>query len=97
MNENINNMSCEDLMNKIQATNFSLIELALCLDTHPDDRRAIYFHNQKANELRMLTEYYQKLYGPLTIQYPCDKWRWLEQPWPWEKGGNCSCGCTKKS
>ena len=43
MNENINNMSREDLMNKIQATNFSLIELALYLDTHPDDRRAIYF------------------------------------------------------
>ena len=33
-----------------------------------------------------LKEKYQKVYGPLTINYPCNKWRWLEQPWPWERG-----------
>ena len=35
---------------------------------------------------RMFNEAYQKVYGPLTIEYPCNKWRWLEEPWPWEGG-----------
>ena len=34
-----------------------------------------------------LKDKYQKVYGPLSIYYPCNKWRWLEEPWPWE-GGN---------
>lgn len=90
MYENVNNnMSRETLMNKIQSINFTVIELGLYLDTHPNDQKALYFHNQRANELRMLTDCYQKMYGPLSILCPCDQWRWLEEPWPWEKGGNC--------
>ena len=37
--------------------------------------------------LKEIKDIYQKIYGPLTINYPCNKWRWLEEPWPWE-GGN---------
>ena len=37
-------------------------------------------------ELKDLEDKYQKVYGPLTINYPCNKWRWLEEPWPWEGG-----------
>ena len=39
-----------------------------------------------ANILKELMDKYQKVYGPLTINYPCNKWRWLEEPWPWERG-----------
>ena len=35
-------------------------------------------------ELKDLKDKYQKVYGPLSIYYPCNKWRWLEEPWPWE-------------
>ena len=38
-------------------------------------------------KLKDLKDKYQKVYGPLSIYYPCNKWRWLEEPWPWE-GGN---------
>ena len=38
---------------------------------------------KKAKELK---DAYQKMYGPLTMNYPCKKWRWLEEPWPWERG-----------
>ena len=38
-------------------------------------------------EVKDLKDKYQKMYGPLTIFYPCNKWRWLEQPWPWERRG----------
>ena len=37
-------------------------------------------------EVKDLKDKYQKMYGPLTIFYPCNKWRWLEEPWPWERG-----------
>ena len=29
-----------------------------------------------------MRDMYQKVYGPLMITYPCNKWRWLEEPWP---------------
>lgn len=77
----------EELMKKIKCYNFAIIELALYLDTHPDDERAICLHNSYNKTFRDLKDKYQKVYGPLTIFYPCNKWRWLEEPWPWE-GGN---------
>ena len=77
----------EDILQDIKCLNFSIIELGLYLDTHPDDEKALCLHRKYCKEYRELTDKYQKVYGPLTIQFPCNKWRWLEEPWPWE-GGN---------
>lgn len=82
------NPTREEMMEKIKCYNFAIIELALYLNTHPDDERAICLHNSYSKTLRDLKDKYQKVYGPLTIYYPCNKWRWLEEPWPWE-GGSC--------
>lgn len=82
-----NDMAREDMIHQIKCYNFAVIELALYLDTHPDDERALCLHNSYARTLKDLKDKYQKVYGPLSIYYPCNKWRWLEQPWPWE-GGN---------
>lgn len=76
----------EEMMMKIRELDFAIIELGLYLDTHPDDRRALCLHNSYAKECKELKDKYQKIYGPLTIDYPCNKWRWLEEPWPWERG-----------
>ena len=62
----------EEMLQQIRCYEFAINELALYLDTHPEDEK----------------DKYQKVYGPLTINYPCNKWRWLEEPWPWE-GGMC--------
>ena len=88
MMEEYCNKSRSELLSEIRSINFSIIELAQYLDINPDDRKALCMHNEYSNKLRMLTDNYQKIYGPLSIDYPCNKWRWLEQPWPWEKGGN---------
>lgn len=77
----------EEMLEKIKCYNFAVNELALYLDTHPDDEKALCLHNRYAKELRILEDKYQKVYGPLSIKFPCNKWRWLEEPWPWE-GGN---------
>ena len=76
----------EEMMMKIRELDFAIIELELYLDTHPDDRRALCLHNTYARESKELKDKYQKVYGPLTMDYPCNKWRWLEEPWPWERG-----------
>lgn len=76
---------CEMLQN-IRSLSFAVVELTQYLDTHPDDRKALALHREYANKLHSLKEKYQRVFGPLTIDFPCNKWRWLEGPWPWERG-----------
>lgn len=83
---NSNNMSQMEMLKQIKCLQFAVIELAQYLDTHPDDVRALCLHRKYCNELKNLRDKYQKIYGPLTIEFPCNKWRWLESPWPWEGG-----------
>ncbi len=91
MNMHDNSCGCADnnraeLLKKIKCYSFAVNDLALYLDTHSDDTKALCLHRQYAKELKDLRDKYQKVYGPLTIDYPCNKWRWLEEPWPWEGG-----------
>lgn len=88
MNNNANEATMDELLEQIKCYRFAIIELGLYLDTHPNDERAICLHNEYARMYKMLTDQYQRKYGPLSIMYPCKKWRWLEEPWPWE-GGDC--------
>lgn len=76
----------EQMLMKIKELNFAIIELGLYLDTHPEDQRALCMHKEYCKKLKDLQDKYQKIYGPLTIYFPCNKWRWLEGPWPWEGG-----------
>ena len=75
----------EKMIRKIKELNFAIIELSQYLDTHPNDRKALCLHREYANELNELKDKYQRIFGPLTIYFPCNKWRWLESPWPWER------------
>ena len=84
MNNNQSNR--EEMLHKIKCLKFAITDLALYLDTHPDDEKALCLHNKYCKQLRALTDQYQKMYGPLSIECPCNKWRWLEEPWPWEGG-----------
>ena len=86
-NNSMSNNDCdynntrEEMFEKIKCVNFAIVELGLYLDTHPDDEKALCLHRKYSKEYRELTDKYQKVYGPLTIQFPCNKWRWLEEPW----------------
>ena len=85
MNNECNNdmMSRKEMAMKIKEYQFAITDLALYLDTHPEDQRALCLHREYCKVLKDLRDKYQKVYGPLTIEYPCNKWRWLEEPWPW--------------
>lgn len=74
-----------EMMKQIKCLSFAVVDIAQYLDTHPDDRKAICLHKEYCNQLEDLKDKYQRVFGPLSIYYPCNKWRWLEEPWPWER------------
>ena len=75
-----------EMIENIRCLDFAINELALYLDTHPDDEKALCLHRKYCKEAKELKDKYQKVFGPLTINFPCNKWRWIEEPWPWERG-----------
>ena len=88
-NSNCNNKPSREMKEKlakqIQCLMFAITDLAEYLNTHNNDERAICLHQKYANELKDIKDKYEKVYGPLTIYCPCNKWRWIEEPWPWER------------
>ena len=77
----------KELLKRIMALEFTALELNLYLDTHPEDERALADFNQVAHELAELKEHYEHRYGPL-LNYGWgpshERWRWPDEPWPWE-------------
>ena len=78
------------LIQEIMAVDFVITDLNLYLNTHPCDMRAINLFNCNVQKSLALKDIFQKYYGPITMgrfQSKCP-WQWIEEPWPWEKGGN---------
>ena len=86
MNNECDTMNREEMAIKIKEYQFAITDIALYLDTHPEDKKALCLHKNYCKRAKELKDMYQKMYGPLTINYTSKKWRWLEQPWPWERG-----------
>lgn len=78
---------CIKLLHKLQALEFTTLELNLYLDTHPDDQKALSDFNRFSRELLEAKQEYESLYGPI-INYGYSsshgKWKWIDEPWPWE-------------
>ncbi|MBO5164677.1 MAG: spore coat protein CotJB [Ruminococcus sp.] len=74
------------LMKKIMQYDFTLKELNLYLDTHPNCRRALAMF-QKFRKLRedAVREYNEK-FGPITPEQNINaqRWQWVDAPFPWE-------------
>lgn len=76
-------------LSELMALDFAIDELGLYLTTHPDDQDALqlyWSYIRLADEGR---KKYEAAYGPLlqTTITP-GAYQWLNDPWPWEKGGN---------
>ena len=78
----------EELLKKIMECKFAVNDLALYLDTHPNDRRALQMHNKYVEELKEAMKEYENRFGPLTFETQMDRWQWVEDKWPWERGYN---------
>lgn len=76
------------LLEQIQALEFTAIELNLFLDTHPNNQQALRDYTQTRQRLQRLVNQYERSYGPLfnfgfgEAGYP---WNWVDEPWPWER------------
>lgn len=74
-----------ELLNKIRAIEFMLIEFNLYLNSHPYDARAIMQYNFYVQQLMTLRRQYNSFYGPLTaLEASRCPWQWIDEPWPWE-------------
>jgi len=80
----------DELLYKIQMYNFALKDLNLYLDTHPTDQSMLNEYLKIKSTLEDNISKYESKYGPLTSFNSTndDKWDWINNPWPWDKGGN---------
>jgi len=80
----------ECLQADLQAVCFAAYDLHLFLNTHPFDQEALTHYRQLTEAKKLLTEEYERKFGPLTAQRAADTsaeyWDWVCGPWPWEKG-----------
>lgn len=83
-------MSQSELKNQIRSYQFAAYDMLLFLDTHPDDKKGFAIYKSLVKKARELVEMYQQKYGPLSAESAADytEFKWIESPWPWEKGGN---------
>ena len=78
----------EKLLRQIMEYKFYINDLALYLDTHPCDKRALELHNKYVEKLDEVTKEFEKMYGPLTIETVMESWEWAQDLWPWQRGFN---------
>jgi spore coat protein JB len=79
----------EALLKRISILNFSIDDLGLYLDSHPNDKTAIKLYNDFVPKYKALVAEYESKYGPLSTD-TVDKnnmWAWIKDPWPWDYEG----------
>lgn len=83
-------MDKTELLKKLQSYRFAAYDMLLYLDTHPKDKKAFAMFKELVEKTKKLINEYEKEFGPLTpfAAAKCDRFNWLESPWPWEKEAN---------
>ena len=76
------------LLEEIQALDFTIVELNLYLDTHPDDEEAYAQLCTTSEKAREIKEEFEGKFGPLQLfggtKLNQEKWTWSKGPWPWQ-------------
>ncbi len=81
-----NNEQAEYLTD-IDSLMFSLIDMKLYLDIHPNDKKIIKIYNENLNKLNQYKDLYQEKFQVIS---PYSKflnrlpWQWINSPFPWE-------------
>lgn len=75
---------------EIQALGFAIQELALYLDTHPNDQEALMHYRKYQQMYNAVKKQYTAKCRPLTHMSISsdDEYSWLCDPWPWEYAAN---------
>ena len=76
-------------LTELMALDFAIQELGLYLTTHPNDREVLELYWSYIRLGQQGREKYVAQYGPLCVTDPTPgSFRWLDDPWPWDLGGN---------
>ena len=75
---------------ELMALDFAIDELGLYLVTHSRDQEVLQLYWSYIKLAKEGREKYEKMYGPLmqTDLTPADGYAWIQDPWPWDVGGN---------
>ena len=76
----------DQMLKDIGIVSFTVIELALYLDTHPHDRSAMEYFNHYNRIKSQMEREFSRNFFPLTLDHAESNkdWRWGEAPLPWE-------------
>lgn len=81
-------MVCKNVVEKrINAYQFALYDLALYLDSHPCDEKAMQLREVYKARLAQLIDEYEQHYGKYVraMADVQDSWtEWVKDPWPWD-------------
>ena len=73
------------LMKCVMQDGFTLLELALYLDTHPTCESALRAWREAKERYAASCAAYESQCGPLTKAAGGETcWDWVQRPWPWE-------------
>ena len=76
-------------LSELMALDFAIDEMGLYLVTHADDQEALELYWSYIKLAKEGRKKYEAVYGPLSQTTITEgSYRWLDDPWPWEKGGN---------
>ena len=80
----------DELLLKIQMYSFAIKDVILYLDIHPTDQNMLNEYQRLINKKNELIKEYESKYNPLCSDNvnSDEKWTWINNPWPWDKGGN---------
>lgn len=76
-----------ELLQEIYECEFTLVDINLYLDTHPEDERALADYNCYAHQLRTLKKTFVREFGPFENfgnSTSEDYFKWVSQTWPWQ-------------
>lgn len=75
------------LMNQIGEASFAMDDVALFLDTHPNDMAAMQYYQNVVAMRKNAISAYERQFGPLLIDNVSGpNWDWVTEKWPWEGG-----------
>ena len=76
-------------LSELMALDFAIDELGLYLTTHADDEEVLKLYWSYVKLAQEGRKKYQETYGPLLqTDLTPGSYKWLNDPWPWEQGGN---------
>ena len=85
------NGSCHDLLHRLQALDFSIVDTVLYLDAYPNSQEALSYYRKLVSERDALKHAMANTCNhPVTAfeNASPDTWDWTNGPWPWEASAN---------